>query len=508
MKKLLSLLLVLMMVMGLAPLAMAEEPLAISLYYSDNATLPFRQDWPVIVALEKQYNVKLNFEPIPMGDYGTKASLGLSTGENTPDVMLYLSTGGAYASLALNGAIVPISDYAEWTPEFNARVEEMGLQDEVDMLKLSDGKRYYMPSLYDKAFYDGGLILREDYLEKKGFEPPKTFDDLYTIMKAYKEDFPDSYPLTSIVALRVVQRMTMPSFGVSVGRNSSTATGTLSWDYEKKEYFAGAISEEYKNYISFMAKLHAEGLLDPELEQDNASTAKKLATGAAMAVYGYYDQIGGWEQASEIEGLKLQMYPPLEGPGGAHHQPKNRTGGGLLFPIGTTKRADFEQVVRKLDEIFYSKDAARMWCFGPEGDSYTMDGDKVVYNDAILGSQDGIYKYMQNAYGTGCAGLQNVWYLEQELTKYDENYARINSEVAAMDNAIQYAPPPPTFDDVTAEDAALLQTALLDAFNVWDDEFRTGKKSVENDWDAYVQEMKDKGIEQFLQFYNDNRKLK
>ena len=149
-----------------------------------------------------------------------------------------------------------------------------------------------------------------------------------------------------------------------------------------------------------------------------------------------------------------------------------------------------------------------MWCFGPEGDSYTMDGDKVVYNDAILGSQDGIYKYMQNAYGTGCAGLQNVWYLEQELTKYDENYARINSEVAAMDNAIQYAPPPPTFDDVTAEDAALLQTALLDAFNVWDDEFRTGKKSVENDWDAYVQEMKDKGIEQFLQFYNDNRKLK
>ena len=53
-------------------------------------------------------------------------------------------------------------------------------------------------------------------------------------MKAFKEDFPDSYPLTSIVALRVVQRMTMPSFGMSVGRNSSTATGTLSWDYEKK----------------------------------------------------------------------------------------------------------------------------------------------------------------------------------------------------------------------------------------------------------------------------------
>lgn len=508
MKKFLSLFLAAMMLLGLfAFSAAASEPIAISLYYSDNATLPFRQDWPVIQALEKQYNVKLNFEPIPMADYGTKASLALSTGENTPDVMLYLSTGGAYASMALNGAIVPISDYADWTPNFNARVAEMGLEQDVALRKMSDGKLYFLPGLFDKPFYDGGLILREDFLKAKGLEAPKTFDDLYNILKAYKADFPDSYPLTSIVALRVVQRMTMPSFGVSVGRNTGTGTGTLSWDYDKKEYFAGAISEQYKAYITFMAKLHAEGLLDPELEQDNASTAKKLASGAAMAVYGYYDQIGGWEQASEIEGFKLQMYPPLQGPGGAHHQPKSRTDGGILFPIATSKRPDFEQVVRKIDEIFFSEEATKLWCFGIEGDSYTMDGDKVVYNDTILASPDGIYKYMQNAYGTGCAGLQNVWYLDRELTKYDANYARINAEVAAMDNAIQYTVPVPSFDDATAEDASLLQTTLLDAFNVWDDEFRTGKKSIETDWDAYVQDMKDKGIEKFLQIYNDNKRL-
>ena len=172
MKKLVSLLLAILMVLGLAPRALMEEPIAISLYYSDNATLPFRQDWPVIQQLEKQYNVKLNFEPIPMADYGTKAGLALSTGENTPDVMLYLSTGGAYASYALNGAIVPISDYAEWTPHFNARVEEMGLQQDVDLNRLSDGKLYFLPSLYDLPFYDGGLIMREDYLKAKGFEPP------------------------------------------------------------------------------------------------------------------------------------------------------------------------------------------------------------------------------------------------------------------------------------------------------------------------------------------------
>lgn len=49
----------------------------------------------------------------------------------------------------------------------------MDLQDDVDMLNLQDGKRYYMPSLTDKPFYDGGLILREDYLESRVWKPPR-----------------------------------------------------------------------------------------------------------------------------------------------------------------------------------------------------------------------------------------------------------------------------------------------------------------------------------------------
>ncbi len=507
MKKYLALLLAAMMLLGMGSFsAMAEQPLEISLYYSDNATLPFREDWPMLKHIQEKYNVKLNIEPIPIADYATKVGLALSTGQNAPDAILSSSSGGQNASHALNGAIVPISDYTEWTPNFNARVEEFGLQNNIERLKLGDGKRYYMPSLFDKPFYDGGLILREDFLAAKGLQAPKTYDDLYAILKAYKADHPDSFPLTTIVAPRVLYRMTMPSFGVSVGLNASTGTNTLSWDYEKNEYFAGAISEQYKSYVTFFNKLFAEGLLDPEMTQDSTSTAQKLATGAAMATYGYYDQIGGWTQNTAIEGFKLQMYPPLEGPGGAHHQPKNPIGSGLLFPIGTASRPDFEQVVRKLDEIFFSEEAARIWCIGIEGVTYTMDGDKIVYSDEIRASKDGVYKYMQNAYGCGTDPLQLVWYNAREMTKYDENYAAINTAVAAMPDAIQYIPPTPSFDDITAEEASLLQTTLSDAFEVWNDAFLTGKKSIATDWDAYVQEMKDKGIEKFLQIYNDNKK--
>ena len=78
------------------------------------------------------------------------------------------------------------------------------------------------------------------------------------------------------------------------------------------------------------------------------------------------------------------------------------------------------------------------------------------------------------------------------------------SEVAAMGNVIQAVPPAPLFDDNAAEDAGLLQTPLSDAWEVWNDAFLTGKKSIETDWDAYVAEMQSKGIETFCNMYNEH----
>ena len=144
MKKLLILTLVMVLSLGVTITsagAQAAEPVKISLYYSDNATLPFREDWLAISEIEKLFNVDLAFEPIPIADYATKVSLALNTGTNVPDVILYQTTKGENASLALNGALVALSDYPDWTPNFNARVEEFGLQDNVDALKLGDGTR-------------------------------------------------------------------------------------------------------------------------------------------------------------------------------------------------------------------------------------------------------------------------------------------------------------------------------------------------------------------------------
>jgi putative aldouronate transport system substrate-binding protein len=99
-----------------------------------------------------------------------------------------------------------------------------------------------------------------------------------------------------------------------------------------------------------------------------------------------------------------------------------------------------------------------------------------------------------------------VWVNAREMTKYDANYARINADVEAIGDVIQAIPPTPMFDDKQAEQAASLQTPLLDAFERWNTAFLTGTRSIDRDWAAYVQEMKNLGIEKFVAIYNDNLK--
>ena len=62
----------------------AGAPLEFSMYYVDNATLPFRNDWLTVRKVGEMFNVKINWEIIPIADYATKVSVALNSG-NTPE---------------------------------------------------------------------------------------------------------------------------------------------------------------------------------------------------------------------------------------------------------------------------------------------------------------------------------------------------------------------------------------------------------------------------------------
>lgn len=486
-----------------ASVAETSAPIEFTMTYADNPTFPFNQDWLAVTESQKFVNAKIKFEVIPYNDYQDKITLLLNSG-TAPDVVSYIAPSGPpYSTFALNGALVPLNKYEKQTPNFLAQVEKFKLGEEVKKLNLIDGNRYFLPSLYSAAFYDGGPLIRTDLLEKYGLKAPTTYDELYEVMKVFKKNEPSSYPLTSLVGARVLYRFTMPSFGISVGQNSSSNSYVLSYDYDKKEYFAGAISDQFKEYLRYMAKLHAEGLLDPEfVNNPNDVWAGKMSTGKSMVTWAYYDQIGGLTTNSTIEGMKLDMLPPLKGSAGAYSQPKTVTGVGVAFPTTSTKRPDFERLVETVDKLFFSPEMAQLFGQGAEGVTFDKVDGKIKYKDEYVKSTDGLYKSLQVKHGIGTDQLQLVWDLPTEMLKYDENYAKINSIVTGM-NGIQTIPPKPKFSTDQVEEEGLLKAPLADMFEVWTTAFISGAKSIDKDWDAYVAEANSKGIDKMLTLYND-----
>ncbi|MBR3949057.1 MAG: extracellular solute-binding protein [Oscillospiraceae bacterium] len=482
------------------------EPVKITIYYPDSSTAPFQKDWLALQEVAKLANAEVTIEAIPEADYGTPVNLALDTQENCPDVIMFQEIYGAKASLCMNGGVVSISDYADWTPNFNAMAEKMGLTDQVNNLKLADGKRYIMPSLHESLEYSGGLILRTDFLESHGFETPKTFDDLYEILKAYKAENPDSYPMVHYLFPYITHRMIMPAWGCPVGYWVPPYLGSIAWDYENENYYVTATSDVYREYLQFMNKLADEGLLDPEASADDV-WSQKMTSGAAICTYAYYDQIAGLEAASDIEGYDLDLYLPLEGPAGALGENRGQAYRGLLFPAPTAEREDFEQVVRAIDTMFYSEEAAKIWSIGVEGVTYNVVDGKVEFVDAVKNAPEGINKYLQINYGCGTSGFQSVWPDEYTLLKFDEEYAEIYAAASAM-NANQPYAPEPWFDDLAAEDAGMIANgAMFDLVETYREQFINGDVDVDDDavWADYVAQLEASGLQEYLDLYNEYR---
>ena len=529
-KKTLALLLALVMVLGLAACKKAAEPettaapavenndpvetteapkadpVKITIYYPDSSTAPFKADWLALQETAKLANAEVTIEAIPEGDYSTPVNLALDTQEDCPDVIMFQEIYGSKAALCMNGGVVAISDYSEWTPNFNAAAEKFGLTDQVNNLKLADGKRYIMPSLHESLEYSGGLILRTDFLEANGFEAPKTFDDLYEILKAYKEQNPDSYPMVHYLASYITHRMIMPAWGCPVGYWVPPYLGPIAWDYETETYYNTGSSDAYREYLKFMNKLSAEGLLDPEASADDVWSAK-LTSGAAICTYAYYDQIAGLEAASDIEGFDLDLYLPLEGPAGALGENRGQAYRGLLFPAPTAEREDFEQVVRAIDTMFYSEEAVKIWSIGVEGVTYNVVDGEIVFVDEVLNAPEGAGKYLQQNYGCGLSGFQSVWPDEYTLMKQGEEYAEIYAAAAAM-NANQPYAPEPWFDDFASEESGILGYGpMFDLTETCREQFILGDLDVNDDavWADYCAQLEESGLQAYLDLYNEYR---
>lgn len=481
----------------------ATEPLKFSTMMLSNAAYPFKEDWLFFTELTKRTNVTIDPVVVPGSDYNQKRGVLIGAGD-APFIIPKTYHPDENAFIA-SGAILPVSDYIDLMPNFKDKMTRNKLEPELNQFRAADGKFYLLPGLHEKPWQDYTLAMRTDILEQLNLPMPKTWDEVYTTLKAMKAAYPDSYPLSD--------RFSKPTPGGNLINLVATAYGTRGgWGYQhatydaatKKLVYTGAMPQ-YKQMLEFLNKLVAEGLLDPEsFTQSDDAARQKLANGKSFAistnaqtlVNEYRVDLAKTNPAAKISKILLPIGPTGE------VNPASRLESGIMISKKARDSKNFVAMMQFIDWLWYSDAGQEFGKWGVEGVTYVKDasGKFKLHPDVnAVGLNPSGTKHLQKDFGF----LNGVFVYAGKPEIVGAFFSEEEQEFQKVMNARKPIPVDPPFplNDEEREMATLWETPLKDFVFQQSLRFILGQRPF-TEWDAYVKELEGKNMNQYLEMVN------
>jgi putative aldouronate transport system substrate-binding protein len=184
---------------------------------------------------------------------------------------------------------------------------------EWERITQEDGEIY---AVFNK-FEQGTLpIVRADWMEKLGFDPPETLDDYYELLKAFTFNDPDGNGKDDTYGLAIGYTLydTVGLFGAyGLMRGfAKDAEGNL---------YAPYATEDAIPVYEWLAKLYKEGILEPNFVTNKSSNFRDLfMTDKAGMTFYWAAWVGLFNQQVKAENpdspFKARGLVPPKGPGG------------------------------------------------------------------------------------------------------------------------------------------------------------------------------------------------
>jgi putative aldouronate transport system substrate-binding protein len=481
----------------------ATEPLSFDVLYNNHPFYPHKNDWLFWQELTKRTNVTLKAVTVPLSDYEKKR--GLLVGSGQAPLIIPKTYHPAEETFVASGAILPVSDYLDLMPNFKDKVAKWKLEPELDTLRQTDGRFYLLPGLHEDIWVDYSLAIRTDILEKLKLEVPKTWDDLYTVLKAMKAEYPDQYPMTDRWGVPTpggnLIKLVAQAFGSRGGWDFQHAT----WDPAAGKFAYTGTMPQYKQMIEYLNKLVKEKLLDPEsfTQSDDAAKAK-FTSGKSFVISSNAQSLINDYRTALTENnpdAKIAKIPVPMGPVG-DYKIGTRLENGVMISKKALENKNFVAMMQFLDWLWYSDQGEEFAKWGVEGTTFTKDaaGDYKIAKDVdFIGLNPGAPKHLQKDFGFsngvfaygGTTKLLNSTFSEEEVAFQDVMNARKPWPVD----------PPHPFNDEEREQASLWETPLKDTVTQNTLKFILGERDL-SEWDAYVKELEGKNSTTYLNLVN------
>ena len=481
----------------------ATEALSFSTLYNNHSFYPLKNDWAFWSELTKRTNVKIEPVAVPLSDYEQKRSLLIGSGD-APLIIpkTYHPQENAFVS---SGAILPVSDYLDLMPNFRDKIAKWKLEPEINTLKQSDGKFYLLPGLHEKPTQDYSVAIRTDILDQIGQPVPKTWEDLYTVLKAMKAKYPNTYPFSERWGKPTPGGSLLNMLGASYGIQTGWSYQHALWDPAAKKFVHTAATDQYKQMLQYVNKLVSEKLLDPEsFTQTDDQARQKLANGKSFVMTANSQTLVNENRkdlAATLPKAKLAKIPMPLGPAGEVN-PFPRLENGIMISKKALDSKNFVAMVQFIDWLWYSDAGQEFAKWGIEGTTYTKgpDGKNALVKDIdMVGIHPGAPKHLQKdfgfsngvfAYGGPPAQVRGFFSAEElEFQKV------MDARPAVL------VPPPYPFTDEEREQSTLWETPLKDFVTQSGLQFMLGQRSFA-DWDAYLAELKAKKADEYIALVN------
>jgi len=239
-----------------------------------------------------------------------------------------------------------------------------------------------------------GYVIKEDWLKKVGMEEPKTTDELFNVLKAFKEQIPDVNGQPIIPATF--------DFG---GRQNFMYTWTKNWysvSDDNKELYWWFNNPQIEEYLVFMNKLYRNGLLDREtITQQPDQFQAKLSSGRVgftLVTNVPMDIANSALKVSDPNSRYIPS-PPIRVPGLPLPVFQEYSPNQYIALTVSKKFASNERNMERLMEFLNwnaTPEGAAMLNYGKEGDYYVKNADGLLEPKsevkAEIDKQDGSFE--------------------------------------------------------------------------------------------------------------------
>lgn len=383
-------------------------------FYEKMEEMPFWQ------YLQEDTGVKIKVEYPSDGNASQAVALMLAS-DDMPDI-IQRNWGNGTDKQIDDGVIVDITPYMEKgiAPNYKKIMDE---HPEYKPLATTVDGRYFgfLQILGDELLTSyKSYFIREDLLKKAGLEKPETIDEWENVLKTFKEMGVEA-PIT--LRLSRGEQASNGPFMAALG-----LIPDFYHDGDTVKY--GFAEQSYRKWVELMRKWYSNGWLDKDFVDTAASKLSAQVTNGKVGAY--IGSIGG-EYGSFLDALPANStlkWDPVKvpvakkGERAVFNQKQNMVHSISAVVTGQSKHKEI--AVRVLD-YGYSEEGQRLWNFGREGISYTMEKDEngnliPTYSDLLkdpakregrtFGQQLGLYANVGNP-----ISVQSKYYIMQ-------NYAR------------------------------------------------------------------------------------